>query len=148
VERAAVHVALGVTPAGERQVLGYWLLPSENALSWEEVLKGLWHRGLKRVLLFISDGLGGLQPAIQRVYPLAEWPLPGAGAGSRAVGRRPAAGVPSGKPDGGVGGFRRAPGPRWGGRYPGVVRLWWVCASTTTPSRYGPISGAPIRWSG
>jgi len=30
VERAAVYVALGVTPA-VGQVLGYWLLPSENA---------------------------------------------------------------------------------------------------------------------
>jgi len=31
VERAAVYVALGVTPAGERQVLGYRRLPGENA---------------------------------------------------------------------------------------------------------------------
>jgi transposase-like protein len=32
VVREVVYVALGVTPSGERQVLGYWLLPAESAL--------------------------------------------------------------------------------------------------------------------
>jgi len=153
VERAAVYVALGVTPAGERQVLGYWLLPGENALAWEEVLKGLWHRGLKRVLLFITDGLGGLQPARQRVYPLAEWP--------RCV----VHGVRSSLSQVRV----RDRGPlaedlrrvyrtealgaeelqaRWGGRYPGVVRLWWEDSGAFLRFYDYPRPGAPIRWSG
>jgi putative transposase len=68
-----VYVALGVTPSGERQVLGYWLLPAESALGWEGVLGELWQRGLRRVLLFITDGLPGLPEAIRRVYPQAEW---------------------------------------------------------------------------
>ncbi|ADW21858.1 transposase [Thermus scotoductus SA-01] len=38
VEREAVYVALGVTPGGQRQVLGFWLLPTESATAWEEVL--------------------------------------------------------------------------------------------------------------
>jgi putative transposase len=53
VVREVVYVALGVTPSGERQVLGYWLLPAESALGWEGVLGELWQRGLRRVLLFI-----------------------------------------------------------------------------------------------
>jgi putative transposase len=74
VVREVVYVALGVTPSGERQVLGYWLLPAESALGWEGVLGGeLWQRGLRRVLLFITDGLPGLPEAIRRVYPQAEW---------------------------------------------------------------------------
>ena len=32
VVREVVYLALGVTPSGERQVLGYWLLPAESAL--------------------------------------------------------------------------------------------------------------------
>lgn len=79
-EREAVYVALGVTPSGERQILGFWLLPTESAVSWEEVLRELWHRGLRRVLLFITDGLPGIEghaiaylAAIRRVYPLAQW---------------------------------------------------------------------------
>jgi putative transposase len=73
VVREVVYVALGVTPSGERQVLGYWLLPAESALGWEGVLGELWQRGLRRVLLFITDGLPGLPEAIRRVYPQAEW---------------------------------------------------------------------------
>jgi putative transposase len=37
VVREVVYVALGVTPSGERRVLGYWLLPAESALGWEGV---------------------------------------------------------------------------------------------------------------
>lgn len=73
VEREAVYVALGITPCGERQILGFWLLPRENATAWEGVLGELWHRGLRRVLLFITDGLPGIEEAIRRVYPLAGW---------------------------------------------------------------------------
>ncbi len=60
VEREAVYVALGVTPEGARRVLGFWLLPTENASAWEGVLRELWERGLRRVLLFITDGLPGI----------------------------------------------------------------------------------------
>jgi transposase-like protein len=73
VERAAVYVALGVTPCGARRVLGFWLLPTENASAWEGVLGELWRRGLRRVLLFVTDGLPGIEEAIRRVYPLAQW---------------------------------------------------------------------------
>ena len=69
VVREVVYVALGVTPSGERRVLGYRLLPAESALGWEGVLGELWQRGL----LFVTDGLPGLPEAIRRVYPQAEW---------------------------------------------------------------------------
>lgn len=62
-EREAVYVALGVTPCGQRQILGFWLLPTENATAWEGVLRELWPRGLRRVLLFITDGLPGMEEA-------------------------------------------------------------------------------------
>ena len=71
--RETVYVALGITPCGERRVLGFWLLPAESALGWEGVLGELWQRGLRRVLLFVTDGLPGLPEAIRRVYPQAEW---------------------------------------------------------------------------
>ena len=44
VVREVVYVALGIAPSGERQVLGYWLLPAESALGWEGVLGELWQR--------------------------------------------------------------------------------------------------------
>ncbi len=73
VVRETVYVALGITSGGERRVLGFWLLPTENATAWEGVLRELWERGLRRVLLFITDALPGIEGAIQRVYPLAQW---------------------------------------------------------------------------
>ena len=104
--RETVYVAVGVTPGGERRVLGFWLLPTESALGWEGVLRELWQKGL-RVLLFVTDGLPGLPEAIRRVYPQAEWqvrgargavePVPGAGQGPGPSGRGPEAGVRGGE---------------------------------------------------
>ncbi|RIH89182.1 Transposase, Mutator family [Meiothermus luteus] len=69
VERESVYVALGVTPDGARRVLGFWLLPTENASAWEGVLLELWGKGLRRVLLFITDGLPGIEEAIRGCIP-------------------------------------------------------------------------------
>jgi putative transposase len=111
VVREVVYVALGVTPCGERQVLGYWLLPAESALGWEGVLGELWPRGLRRVRLFITDGLPGLPSggvaAVRGARGAVE---PGAGAGQRPdpLSGRPEAGVRGGEPGGGAqgpGGF-------------------------------------------
>uniref|UniRef100_UPI001C641269 transposase n=1 Tax=Rubrobacter xylanophilus TaxID=49319 RepID=UPI001C641269 len=71
-EREAVYVALVITPLGERQILGFWLLPTESAPLWQGVLQELWERSLRRVLLFITDGLR-IEETIRWVYPLAEW---------------------------------------------------------------------------
>jgi putative transposase len=112
VVREEVYVALGVTPSGERQVLGYWLLPAESALGWEGVLGELWQRGLRRVLLFITDGLPGLPEAIRTGLPSGGVAAvrgargaveSGAGAGQRPdpLGGRPEAGVRGGEPGGG-----------------------------------------------
>ena len=84
VVREAVYVALGVTPSGERRVLGYRLLPAEGALGWEGVLGELWQRGL----LLVTDGLPGLPSggvAAARGARGAVEPA-GAGAGPGAVG--------------------------------------------------------------
>ena len=85
VVREVVYVALGVTPSGERRVLGYRLLPAESALGWEGVLGELW----QRVLLFVTDGLPGLPSggvAAVRGARGAVEPGAGAGAGPGAVG--------------------------------------------------------------
>jgi len=73
VGRVSVSVARGVSPAGERKVLGYWRFPSENAFRGESVRRELRERGVAQVLLFLTDGLPGRAEAMQRVYPLASW---------------------------------------------------------------------------
>lgn len=72
VQKKAICMALGGgTPKREGQILGFWLLPTESASAWEEALEELWSRGLRGVLLFITEGLGGIEEAVRRVYPMA-----------------------------------------------------------------------------
>jgi len=135
VEKEAVYVALGVTPCGERQVLGFWLLPTESAAAWEGVLGELWHRGLRRVLLFITDGLPGIEEAIKRVYPMAGWQrcvvhlvrssLSQVRSRDRALLAQDLREVYMAKSRQEalrtLEGFREA----WGARYPSLVAAWW-----------------------
>ncbi|GAA5335985.1 hypothetical protein YIM730264_20080 [Thermus hydrothermalis] len=44
VEQEAVYIALGVTPSRERQLQGFWLLPTESVSLWEGTC-GSWGRG-------------------------------------------------------------------------------------------------------
>lgn len=148
VEKEAVYVALGVTPCGKRQILGFWLLPTENATAsegpqapgdagtlWEGVLKELWHRGLRRVLLFITDGLSGIEEAIRRVYPLARWQrcvvhlvrssLSQVRSRDRALLAQDLRGVYMAESRQEA--LRNLEGLReaWGARYPSLVAAWW-----------------------
>jgi hypothetical protein len=134
VVREVVYVALGVTPSGERRVLGYWLLPAESALGWEGVLGELWQRGLRRVLLFITDGLPGLPEAIRRVYPQAEWQrcvvhgvrwsLGQVRARDRTLLAEDLRRVYGAESRGEALEALEALREAWGSRYPGVVALW------------------------
>jgi putative transposase len=134
VVREVVYVALGVTPSGERRVLGYWLLPAESALGWEGVLGELWQRGLRRVLLFITDGLPGLPEAIRRVYPQAEWQrcvvhgvrwsLGQVRARDRVLLAEDLRRVYGAESRGEALEALEALREAWGSRYPGVVALW------------------------
>lgn len=140
VERETVYVALGITPGGERMLLGFWLLPTESALGWEEVLREVWGRGLRRVLLFVTDGLPGIEEAIRRVYPLAGWQrcvvhmVRSSLAGVRVQERGWVAEALRGVYLAGsreealraLEGFRAA----WGAKYPGVVAGWWENAGS------------------
>jgi transposase-like protein len=69
----AVVLATGVTIAGERQVLGLEVGPSEDGAFWQQFLRGLVGRGLTGVRLVISDAHGGLVGAIAAVLQGASW---------------------------------------------------------------------------
>ena len=72
-----VYVALGIKPDGRREILGFWLFGAEgeSARNWEEVLKDLRRRGVQRVRIFITDDLPGLEEAIKKIFPEADWQL-------------------------------------------------------------------------
>lgn len=76
-EKEPVYLALGIKPDGRREVLGFWLFgpEGESAGNWEEVLKDLRHRGVRKVRIFITDDLPGLEEAIRKIFPDADWQL-------------------------------------------------------------------------
>lgn len=72
VAKEPLHVLLGITPDGNREILDYALYPSESAANYEEMLEHIKQRGVKQVLLFASDGLQGMRDAVKRQFPDAE----------------------------------------------------------------------------
>lgn len=69
----AVLVAIGVSEAGERHVLGVAVVHGETRTSWGEFIGGLIERGLHGVELIVSDAHAGLQDARRRHFPGASW---------------------------------------------------------------------------
>lgn len=68
-----VYVAVGVTLAGEREVLGLWAgTGGEGAKHWAGVLTELRNRGVEDVMIVCCDGLKGLPEAISATWPLAD----------------------------------------------------------------------------
>ena len=73
VRDAAVLVASGITPEGERQILGVSVSLSEHEMHWKAFLKGLKERGLNGVKLVISDDHEGLGAARRAVFGSIPW---------------------------------------------------------------------------
>ena len=69
----AVLVATGITPAGERQVLGVSTSLSEHEIHWKTFLRGLKDRGMHGVELVISDDHTGLGAARRAVLGSIPW---------------------------------------------------------------------------
>lgn len=70
---AAVLVATGITPWGERQVLGVSVSLSEHETHWKAFLQALKDRGLHGVKLVISDDHTGLGAARRAVFGGVLW---------------------------------------------------------------------------
>lgn len=69
----AVVVAYGVRETGEREIIGIDIGPSEDGAFWTAFLRSLVSRGLKGVLLVVSDAHVGLINAITSTLGGAGW---------------------------------------------------------------------------
>jgi transposase-like protein len=69
VKNKAVYVALGVTRAGRKEVLGLWIEQTEGARFWHRVMTELQTRGVADILIALIDGLAGFPEAITAVFP-------------------------------------------------------------------------------
>lgn len=72
VSKEAVHILIGITEEGYKDVLDFEIFPTETSANYKEILKNLKARGLEDVLLFISDELTGLKDALTDEFPLSK----------------------------------------------------------------------------
>jgi len=73
VRHPAVLVAVGVTPAGKREILGVSVSLSEHEVHWRAFLESLKQRGLGGVQLITSDDHAGLRAARLAVFGGLPW---------------------------------------------------------------------------
>src|SRR5690606_157182 len=73
VRSTSLLVAVGISEAGYREVLGVTIGDSETEGTWGSFFKGLKERGLRGVELIASDNHGGLVKAARRYFQGAIW---------------------------------------------------------------------------
>jgi putative transposase len=67
-----IYAAIGVSLAGERDILGLWAgQGGEGAKFWMAVLTDLRNRGVKDTFFVVCDGLKGLPEVVGNVWPAA-----------------------------------------------------------------------------
>jgi len=71
VTKKAVHIALGMSLDGTREVLGFWIEATEGARFWLSILTDLRNRGVEDIFFVCCDGLTGLPQAIETAFPKA-----------------------------------------------------------------------------
>lgn len=68
-----VLTAVGVSETGHRRLLDFDVANGESELSWTELFRRLRRRGLKGVILVVSDDHSGLKAAVTRCFDGARW---------------------------------------------------------------------------
>ncbi len=71
VQNKAVHLAIGITALGRKEILGMWTAANEGAKFWLGVMNELKARGVRDVLIAVVDGLKGFPEAIEAAFPEA-----------------------------------------------------------------------------
>lgn len=69
VRSKAVYLALAVLPDGTRDILGVWIEQTEGAKFWLKVFTDLKTRGCQDILIAVTDGLKGMEEALEAVFP-------------------------------------------------------------------------------
>jgi transposase-like protein len=65
----AIHLALGVNLAGNKELLGRWMTQTESSKFWLSGLTELQNRGLKDIFIACCEGLTGFPEAIEALVP-------------------------------------------------------------------------------
>ena len=69
----AMMVALAITDAGKREILGFEIYDNESKETWKLFLESLKERGLKEPKMITSDAHDGIIYAISKIFPNTPW---------------------------------------------------------------------------
>jgi transposase-like protein len=70
IRKASVYVVLGIDLQGNKDIFGFYaFFGSENKADWIKIFNDLIDRGLKRVILIVSDDFPGISKAIETLFP-------------------------------------------------------------------------------
>jgi transposase-like protein len=72
VDNESVYIIVGINEEGYREIIDFYIAPTESFTIWKECLLDLKKRGVKEVLLGVMDGLPGLPDAFHKVFPNAD----------------------------------------------------------------------------
>ena len=75
VQKERVIFAMGIKESGNYEILGFYMNPVENHIAYRNVLMDIHGRGVEEPLLFIADGLPGIEEEIKQLYPRADFQL-------------------------------------------------------------------------
>lgn len=64
-----IYIAIGLRKDGRKEVLGLWLGKTESAAFWMSVLTDIKARGVKDILVTVTDNLNGFTETIATVFP-------------------------------------------------------------------------------
>lgn len=75
-QEITLFVAVGIDLEGRKEILGFWFWRGkESKAFWAEVFQELVNRGVKRVLVFVTDDFRGIGDVIARLFPFADHQL-------------------------------------------------------------------------
>lgn len=69
VNQVAVYVILGYDLAGNKEILGLWLSPTESKNQWMQIFDELKTRGMEDVFFISMDGVSGLEAGAKAMFP-------------------------------------------------------------------------------
>lgn len=64
---------MGIDLEGQKDLMGLWIFDSKSAKGWLAVLTDIKNRGVADILILTSDGLTGIQEAVEAAYPQATY---------------------------------------------------------------------------
>jgi transposase-like protein len=64
-----IYIAIGLRKDGRKEVLGLWLGKNETSAFWMTVLTDMKARGVKDILITVTDNLNGFTDTIATVFP-------------------------------------------------------------------------------